>query len=87
MLMFFPLTLDAHPSKWFRSLNKAKLNVWDYIKEEFHKQYICNTQLPINLRELALTKQDSNEDFVTFFNRWMEKAAQMTNRPSQEDQV
>ena len=36
----FPLTLDAHPSKWFKSLNKTKCNDWDYIKEKFHKQYI-----------------------------------------------
>ena len=33
----FPLTLDVNPSKWFRSLNKAKLNDCDYIREEFHK--------------------------------------------------
>ena len=52
----FPLTLDAHPSKWFRSLNRTKLNDWDYIKNDFRKQYICNTQLPISLRELGLTK-------------------------------
>ena len=36
---------------------------------------------------MELTKQNSNEDFVTFLNIWMEKAAQMTNGPSQEDQV
>ena len=70
----FPLTLDAHPSKCFRSLNKAKLNEWDYIREEFHNNiYIYNTQLPIGLRELELTKQNSNEDFVTFLNIWREK--------------
>ena len=67
--------------------NKANLNDWDYIREEFHKQYMYNTQLPIGLRELELTKQNSNEDFVTLLNRWREKATQITNRPSQEDQV
>lgn len=45
----FPLTLAAHPSKWFRLVNKIKPNDWDYIKQEFRKQYIYNTQLPISL--------------------------------------
>lgn len=83
----FPLTLDTHPAKWFKSLNKVKVDDWDYIKEEFLKQYCYNSQLPIGLRELEATKQNEHEDFVTFLTRWREKAAQMTNRPTEEDQV
>ena len=56
-------------------------------KSSTNNTCIYNTQLPIGLHELELTKQNSNEDFVTFLNRWRGKAAQMTNRPSQEDQV
>ena len=83
----FPLTLDADPSKWFRALNKIKLNDQDYIREEFREQYMYNTHLPIGMRELELTNQNSNEDFVTFCNIWREKFTQMTNMPSQEDQA
>ncbi|KAL2921102.1 DNA replication licensing factor mcm6 [Bienertia sinuspersici] len=78
----FPLTLDTYPSKWFKSLNKAKIDDWEYIKEEFLKQYCYNAQLPVGLRELETTKQGEKEDFATFLTRWREKAAQMTNRPT-----
>ena len=83
----FPLTLETHPSKWFKTLNKAKVDDWEYIKEEFLKHYRYNSQLPIGLRELEATKQNEKEEFSTFLTRWREKAAQMTNRPTEEDQV
>ena len=57
----FPLTLDTHPAKWFKSLNKVKVDDWDYIKEEFLKQYCYNSQLPIGLHELEATKQNEHE--------------------------
>lgn len=40
-----------------------------------------------DLRELELNKKYSNEDSGTFLTRWREKAVQMTNRPSNDDQV
>lgn len=83
----FPITLDTHPSRWFKTLNQAKLDDWEYIKHEFLKQYRYNSQLPVGLRELEATKQGERENFSTFLNRWREKAAQMTNRPNEEDQV
>ena len=50
----FPLTLDTHHAKWFKSLNKVKVDDWDYIKEEFLKQYCYNSQFLsvfVNLRQ------------------------------------
>lgn len=47
--------------------------------------YIYNTQILIGLCELELTKQISNEGFVTLLNRWKEKAAKMTNWPTEDD--
>lgn len=66
------LSMDAHPSKWFRLLNKSKLNDWDYIIDEFD-EYRYNAQLSIGLLDLELTKENPNDDFVTFFTRWRER--------------
>lgn len=85
--LVFPITLDTHLSRWFKNMNQTKLDAWEYIKQEFLKQYRYNSKLPVGLRELEATKQGEKEDFATFLNRWREKAAQMTNRPNEEDQV
>ena len=54
---------------------------------EFYKQYKYNTKVDITRQDLETTKQDSSESFHAFITRWRTKAAQMTIRPNEEEQL
>ena len=54
---------------------------------EFYKQYKYNTKVDITWQDLETTKQDSSESFHAFITRWRTKAAQMTIRPNEEEQL
>ena len=43
--------------------------------------------MDITRRDLETTKQEPKESFSSFITRWRAKAAQMTNRPNEEEQL
>ncbi|KAH7843834.1 hypothetical protein Vadar_021227 [Vaccinium darrowii] len=56
-------------------------------KDQFIKQYEYNVQLKVTTRELESIKMKEKESFAEFVKRWRAKAAQMTDRPSDKDQM
>ena len=55
--------------------------------EVFVDQYSYNTQVEMTIQALEATHQNPTESFVEFVARWRAKAAQMTDRPSEREQV
>ena len=53
----------------------------------FVNQNSYKTQIEMTTQELEATHQNPTEPFVEFVTRWRVKAAQMTDRPSERDQV
>ena len=60
---------------------------WEDICREFHKQYKYNIEVDITRKDFETTKQELRESFSTFITKWRAKAAQMMNRPSEEEQL
>ena len=83
----FHRTLTGAAAQWFLSLEDSKTRNWEDIMDAFAAQYNYNTQLDITLRDLQTTLQNSGETFVDFLSRWRGKAAKMTNRPTEVEQV
>ena len=44
-------------------------------------------EVGITRRDLETTKQEPKESFSTLITKWRAKAAQMMNRPSEEEQL
>ena len=44
-------------------------------------------EVDITRRDLETTKQGPKESFYTFITKWRAKAAQMMNKPSEEEQI
>ena len=51
------------------------------------RQYHHNTKVKITRRGLETTKPHTKETFSAFISRWRAKAAQMTIRPNEEEQI
>ena len=51
------------------------------------RQYHPNTEVNITRRGLETTKPHTKETFSAFSIRWRSKAAQMTIRPNEEEQI
>ena len=83
----FQNTLIGAILSWFLNLDNAKTRSWEDICCEFHKQYKYNIEVDVTRRDLETTKQESKESFSTFITKWRSKAAQMMNRPSEEEQL
>ena len=73
--------------RWFLNLDDSRTRNWEDIGQEFYKQYKYNTEVDVTRRDLETTKQDSKESFSAFITRWRAKAAQMTVRPNEEEQL
>ena len=43
--------------------------------------------MDITRRDLETIKQEPKESFSTFITKWRDKATQMMNRPSEEEQL
>ena len=81
----FQSTLIGAALRWFLNLDDARARSWKDIYREFHKQYNYNMEVDITKRDLETTKQELKESFFTFITKWRAKAAQMMNRPSEEE--
>ncbi|KAG5549095.1 hypothetical protein RHGRI_014462 [Rhododendron griersonianum] len=87
MAQLFPQTLTGPAFQWFLSLDLSKRKNWVDIGAAFNSQYSYNVQLKMTTRELESTKMGAKEPFADFIQRWRAKAAKMTDRPSEKDQI
>ena len=87
LAQMFQNTLTGAALRWFLSLEDSKTRTWEDIGNEFYRQYKYNTEVDITRRDLETTKQEPKESFSSFITRWRAKAAQMTNRPNEEEQL
>ena len=85
LAQMFQNTLTGAAIRWFLNLDDAKARSWEDICHEFHEQYKYNIEVDITRRDLETTKQEPKESFSTFITKWRTKAAQMMNRPSEEN--
>ena len=87
MAQMFPQTLSGPAFQWFMSIDMSQRKTWEDIGEAFVAQYSYNTQLKMTTRELEATKMESKENFADFVRRWKAKAALMTDRLTEKDQI
>ena len=87
LAQMFQNTLIGAALCWFLNLEDSQIPTWEDIANEFYKQYKYNIEVDITRRDLETTKQKPKESFSTFITRWRSKAAQMTNRPNEEEQI
>ena len=80
-------TLTRAVLRWFLNLDNTRVRSWEDICREFHKQYKYNKEVDITRRDLETIKQKQKESSSTFITKWRAKAAQMMNRPSEEEQL
>ncbi|KAH7852473.1 hypothetical protein Vadar_025178 [Vaccinium darrowii] len=87
MAQMFHETLTGPALQWLLSLDISRRQTWEEMAAAFIKQYEYNVQLKVTTRELESIKMKEKESFAEFVKRWRVKAAQMTDRPSDKDQM
>jgi len=87
LAQLFQQSLTGAALRWFVSLDRSKIKNWEDICNAFNTQYHYNLEVDVTRRELETTRQKNNEPFSSFLSRWRVKAAQMINRPSEQEQV
>ena len=87
MAQMFHETLTGPALQWLLSLDISRRQTWEEMAAAFIKQYEYNVQLKVTTRELESIKMKEKESFADFVKRWRAKAAQMTDRPSDKDQM
>ncbi|XP_077250960.1 uncharacterized protein LOC143890242 [Tasmannia lanceolata] len=83
----FPMSLTGVAKKWFLHLKPEELGTLDEIANKFVEQFSMEEGIEVTKRDLKAIKQGPQETFTSFVRRWRRKEAQMTNRPSEEDQI
>ncbi|XP_077244859.1 uncharacterized protein LOC143884896 isoform X2 [Tasmannia lanceolata] len=87
MAQLFPVSLTKVARRWFMVLDKTRYRTWKDIGEQFIRQFKYDDGTEITRKDLERTKQDLRESFLIFVKRWRRIAAQMMERPSEEEQV
>lgn len=83
----FHQSLTVPALQWFMTLDISKKKSWEDIRVVFITQFSYNTQIKMTTRELESTSMKERESFTDFVKRWWAKAVQMTDRPSEKDQI
>ncbi|XP_077228574.1 uncharacterized protein LOC143861547 [Tasmannia lanceolata] len=83
----FPMSLIGVAKKWFLHMKPEELGTLDEIVNKFVEQFSMEEGIKVTKRDLKAIKQGPQETFTSFVRRWRRKAAQMTNRPLEEDQI
>ena len=87
LAQMFQNILTRAALKWFLNLDDARARSWEDFCRKFHNQYKYNIEVDITRRDLETMKQEPKKSFSTFIIKWRSKAAQMMNRPSEEEQL
>ncbi|XP_077252493.1 uncharacterized protein LOC143891876 [Tasmannia lanceolata] len=85
--LLFPRSLVGVAKKWFLSLKSEEIRTLENIANRFVEQFSMEEGIDVTKRDLKALKQGHNETFTSFIRRWRRKAAQMTHRLSDEDQI
>ncbi|XP_077242613.1 uncharacterized protein LOC143883142 [Tasmannia lanceolata] len=85
--LIFPRSLVGTAKKWFLSLKSEEIRTLENIANRFVEQFSMEEGINITKRDLKALKQGHNETFTSFIRIWRTKAAQMTHRLSDEDQI
>ena len=86
-LSLYENTLSGVTTAWYAKLENTVKQNWKELAEAFVDHYSYKTQVKITIQELEVTRQNPTKPFVEFVARWRAKAALMTDRPSERDQV
>ena len=87
VLYAFPLSLSRIAAEWYYTLDVEKTKVWKELINLFMNQFAYNTMVDLTFKDLETMQQNDNETFLEFQARWRAKAAKMTNRLDEKDQV
>ena len=87
MIMLFPLSLSGVAQCWFASLDPLRHRTWVDLAQEFLRQYSFNIVVDVSWRELEAFRQRLDESVTSFISRQREKITQITDRPSESDQI
>ena len=87
LTQMFQNNLTGDALRWFLNLYDARARSWEDICRKFHNQYKYIVEVDVTRRDLDTMKQVPKESFSTFITKWRSKAAQMMNRPSEEEQL
>ncbi|XP_077219773.1 uncharacterized protein LOC143853962 [Tasmannia lanceolata] len=85
--LLFPRSLIGVAKKWFLSLKSEEIRTLEDIANRFVEQFSMEEGIDVTKRDLKALKQGHNETFTSFIRRWRRKAAQMTHRLSDEEQI
>ncbi|XP_077226343.1 uncharacterized protein LOC143859575 [Tasmannia lanceolata] len=85
--LLFPRSLTGTAKKWFLSLKTEEIRTLEDIANRFVEQFSMEEGIDVTKRDLKALKQGHNETFTSFIRRWRRKAAQMTHRLSDADQI
>src|ERR1041384_343489 len=87
LAQLFQQSLTGTTMRWFFGLDKTKIRTWEDVCHAFNSQYHYNLDVDVTRRELETTRQEEKESFAKFLTRWKKKAAQMIDRPTEQEQV
>ncbi|XP_077232425.1 uncharacterized protein LOC143869750 [Tasmannia lanceolata] len=85
--LLFPRSLVGTAKKWFLSLKSEEIRTLENIANRFVEQFSMEEGIDVTKRDLKALKQGHNKTFTSFILRWRRKAALMTHRLSNEDQI
>ena len=87
MAKLFPQSLIGQPLMWFLNLGDHDKASWDAIAKAFVNQYSHNFELEVTTQELESTRMSATESFADFVKRWRAKAAMVTPKLSDKEQI
>ena len=87
LAQLFQQSLTGAAMRWFVGLDKTKIRTWEDVCHAFNSQYHYNLEVDVTRRELETTRQEEKESFAKFLTRWRKKTDQMTDRPTEQEQV
>ncbi|XP_077215777.1 uncharacterized protein LOC143850404 [Tasmannia lanceolata] len=85
--LLFPRSLTGTAKKWFLSLKTEEIRTLEDIANRFVEQFSMEEGIDVTKRDLKALKQGHNETFTSFIRRWRRKAAQMTHRLPDSEQI
>jgi hypothetical protein len=65
----------------------STITTWEQLSEPFVDQYAFNLDLVPKREDLAALRQRHNETFAEYVGRWRELAAQVRNKPTDEESI
>ena len=87
LTQLFQQSLTGAALRWFMTLDLSRIKSWKDVCNIFISQYSYNNEVNVTRRMLETTTQMHGESFFSFLMRWRAMAAQMINRPTEEEQV